>query len=92
MLKAISDRRVRQKIFERALKLSVEPNKQGKPLLGPLAGYRSIRAVGQRYRVVYRADQQRVVVAIVALGLRKEQDSADIYRLAKNLIRLGLAK
>ena len=46
MLKTIPDRRIREKLSERIEGLAEEPQKQGKPLLGPLAGYRSLRAVG----------------------------------------------
>jgi mRNA interferase RelE/StbE len=48
MLKSISDRRVQQKIAECIDGLASDPDKQGKPLIGELLGYRSIRAVGQR--------------------------------------------
>ena len=53
---------------------------------GELMGYRSIRAVGQRYRIIYRLD----VVFVVALGIRKEGDKANVYELAKKMLRLGL--
>jgi mRNA-degrading endonuclease RelE of RelBE toxin-antitoxin system len=52
MLKVIPDHRVRGKLSERIEGLAEELQKQGKPLLGPLAGYRSLRAVGQRYRIL----------------------------------------
>ena len=90
MLAAIADRRVRRKILDRIDQLSEEPEKQGKPLLGELQGLRSLRAVGQRYRVLYRLERDRVVVLVVAVGLRKEGDRRDIYRLARQLLRLRL--
>jgi mRNA interferase RelE/StbE len=89
-LAAISDKRVQRKIFERASALAVTPEEQGKALVGPLAGYRSVRAVGQRYRIVYRVERGRVVVIVLAVGLRKDGDRADVYALAKKLVRLGL--
>jgi len=92
MLKSISDRRVQETIFKRVMTLASEPEKQGKPLLGPLAGLRSLRAAGQRYCVIYRVDRGRVVVLILALGLRRGKDPKDIYNLAKKLIKLGLVK
>lgn len=49
MLVRISDLRVRRKISERIEGLKENPEQQGKPLLGELAGYRSLRAVGQRF-------------------------------------------
>ena len=52
----------------------------------------SVRAVGQRYRIVYRVERREVVVLIVAVGRRKASDKNDIYELAKKLLRLGLLR
>jgi len=90
MLKAITDRRVRDLIVKRIDDLTEEPEKQGKPLIAELAGYRSLRAAGQRYRIVYRVVNDRIMVYIVAVGIRKEGSSTDIYNLARKLIRLKL--
>jgi len=90
MLKGISDRRVRDLIIKRIDELIEEPEKQGKPLIAELSGYRSLRAAGQRYRIVYRVINDKIVVYIVAVGIRKEGSSKDIYALAKKLIRLRL--
>ena len=87
---AISDRRIREKIRERIDGLAHEPDQQGKPLTGELVGYRSLRAVGQRYRMIYHVERQRVLVLILMVGLRKQGDRADVYRLAQKLIRLKL--
>jgi mRNA interferase RelE/StbE len=51
----IADRRVQEKILESMTALAAEPELQGKPLDDDLADYRSIRAVGQRYRIIYVA-------------------------------------
>jgi len=90
MLGEISDRLVREKIRDRIDGLVNEPEKQGKPLTGDLTGYRSLRAVGQRYRIVYRADRDKQLVVIVAVGIRKEGSRSDIYALAQKLIKLHL--
>ncbi len=90
MLKRIADRRVREKIRDQIDKLAVEPELQGKPLLAELSGYRSVRAAGQRHRIIYRVEKDRVVVVVVAIGLRKEGSRTDIYTLAKKLFRLKL--
>jgi len=90
LLKEISDRRIRQKICDRIDKLRESPEIQGKPLLGELDGYYSVRAVGQRYRIVYAIEQAQVTVMIVALGIRKDGSKQDVYALAKKLLRLGL--
>ncbi|MFA5802237.1 MAG: type II toxin-antitoxin system RelE/ParE family toxin [Thermoleophilia bacterium] len=92
MLVAIPDRRIQKKFFERVHDLSSEPEKQGKPLIGELAGYRSLRVIGQRYRIIFRVERDRVIVLIVALGIRKEGSRKDVYDLAKKLVQLGLVE
>jgi len=89
MLEAVRDRRVRRLLARRIDALIDEPEKQGKPLTGELSTLRSVRAAGQRYRILYRVDE-RVVVLVLALGLRKEGDRKDVYELAKKLLRLRL--
>lgn len=90
MLQDVSDSRLRELIFKRAKQLESEPEKQGKPLLGELAGLRSVRAAGQRYRILYRVERNRVIVLVVAVGIRKEGSRRDIYSLAKKLLRAKL--
>ena len=90
MLAEIRDRRIIAKILDRATGLAVEPEKQGKPLTGDLAGYRSVRAVAQRYRILYRVEAGKGKVTIRAIGIRKDGDKRDIYALASRLLRLGL--
>lgn len=89
-LAAIQDRRIRQKIVERAQELATDPEKQGKDLGGDLEGYRSVRAVGQRYRIVYLIDNDKVIVVVVSLGIRKEGDKKDVYKMTQRLFKLGL--
>lgn len=91
MLAAIADKRVQSKLVDRMELLSQEPEKQGKALLSSLSGYRSVRAVGQRYRIIYTVDKNIVTVLVVAVGLRKENDRSDVYQLAKKLIQKRLA-
>jgi mRNA interferase RelE/StbE len=90
LLQAISDRRIRQKISDCIDKLAESPEIQGKPLLGELDGYYSVRAVGQRYRIIYTIEQTQITVVVVDLGIRKDGSKQDAYNLAKKLLRLGL--
>ena len=90
MMKDITDRRVRDLIVKRIDDLKEDPEKQGKPLLGELSGYRSLRAAGQRYRIIYQVVKNKVIVYIAAVGIRREGSASDIYSLAKKLIRLHL--
>lgn len=89
-LLAIKDRRTRAKLAKRIDTLSQEPKKQGKPLIGELKGVYSVRAAGQRYRILYRVEDEAVVVLVVALGLRRAGDKKDIYALARRLLKVGL--
>ena len=89
LLEGIGDRRVRGKILERGDDLAHDPTLQGKPMREELTGFRSLRAVGQRYRILYQVDASRRTVWIKAVGLRKEGDRGDVYALAAKLVRLG---
>jgi mRNA interferase RelE/StbE len=89
-LAAIKDTRVRESISRRINALENDPERQGKPLSEELTGYYSIRAVGQRYRILYKLEAEQVIVVVVALGIRKQGDKKDVYELAKKLARLGL--
>lgn len=90
LLSDISDRRICEKIGAVIDRLTEDPEKQGKALLGELAGFRSIRAVGQRYRIIYQIRGNDIIVIIVAVGIRRDGAKDDIYNLAKKLFRLGL--
>jgi mRNA interferase RelE/StbE len=90
MIQAIQDRRLRAKVIETIDGLAEDPEKKGKALIAELEGYRSVRAAGQRYRIIYQIDKEKIIVLVVAAGIRKEGDRKDIYELAKKLIRARL--
>ena len=90
MLAEIKDARVRGLLTRRAKGLTREPDKQGKAMVDEFQGLRSIRAVGQRYRIMYAIREARVIVTVVAVGLRKQGANKDVYELARRLARLGL--
>ena len=89
-LAAIKDNCIRVSIAKRIDGLRHDPDQQGKPMIGELEGYRSLRAAGQRYRILYKIEASTVIVSIVAVGIRKDGDKTDIYALARKLVRLGL--
>lgn len=91
MLADIGDRRIRQQIFDTSKRLEADPEKQGKPLQEGLMGFRSLRVVGQRYRLVYSVVRDAGLVHIVAAGLRRGGSRDDVYELAQKIVRLGLA-
>ena len=86
MLQGISDGRIRDMLVRRIDGLSKDPTKKGKALVAELMGLRSLRVA--RYRVLYKVDKERVI--IVAVGIRREGDTKDIYTRAKKLLRLKL--
>src|SRR5713101_6691027 len=79
LVEAVPDQRIRRLISQRVDQLGTSPEQQGKPLIGELAGFRSVRAVGQRYRIVYRVERQEVTVLIVAVGRRRSGEKSDVY-------------
>jgi mRNA interferase RelE/StbE len=88
-LEGNKDVRVRGKLFERIEQLENEPENQGKPLKDELSGLRSVRAIGQRYRIIYKLKDEQVLVIVAALGMRREGDRSDIYKIAERLLRSG---
>lgn len=90
MLERIADRRIQNKILERIEQLSTDPDKRGKPLTEELKGYWSLRAVGQRYRIIYRIEKGLIEVIVIAIGLRREGDRKDAYEIALKLVRAHL--
>jgi mRNA interferase RelE/StbE len=89
-LAKVKDKRVQQALRKRLEGLGQEPDKQGKALVDELMGYRSIRAAGQRYRIIYRLEETRVIVYIVGIGLRAEGSRKDVYAVAQQLLNRGL--
>ena len=92
LVEAVADQRIRRLISQRVDQLAESPEQQGKPLVGELTGFRSVRAVGQRYRIVYRVERREIAVLIVAVGRRRSGDKTDIYELARKLLRQGLLR
>ena len=85
------DSKSQQQIIEKIEVLKIEPLKAGKPLKGNLQDYRSIRSVGQRYRIIYQVKETEVEVIVVAVGIRRDGDKKnDIYELMKKFVKIGL--
>jgi hypothetical protein len=59
-------------------------------LLGDLAGYRSIRTAGQRYRVIFKVYHDQGIVYVASVGIRKNGDKNDVYAIAKKLVKAGV--
>jgi len=90
-IRSVRDKRIQGTLLEKIRGLADSPDKQGKALVGALKSYRSVRVVGQRYRIIYQIEDDSVLVIVVALGLRKQGDKRDIYKLAQKIVKIGLA-
>jgi mRNA interferase RelE/StbE len=86
------DINAQKQIINKIEALKEEPLLLGKALKGSLKEYRSIRAAGQRYRIIYQVIESEIIIIIVAVGMRKDGDKKDIYELMKKYIRTGLMK
>ena len=85
------DTKSQQQVLQKIEVLKEYPLKVGKPLKDNLQDYRSIRAVGQRYRIIYQVKENEIEVIIVAVGIRRDGDKKrDIYELMKKYLKIGL--
>lgn len=89
-MKGIKDRRIQERLASALRRLEDAPAQQGKLLSGELADYHSVRAVSQRYRIIYYLHQDSGIVFVVGVGIRKEGDKNDVYTQTKKLLRRGL--
>ena len=89
MLRTIESN-ARSQIISKIDQLAMEPKLLGKPLVGPLKEFRSVRAAGQRYRIIYQVKDETILVLVVAVGMRKAGDKKDIYELMKKFVKTGI--
>lgn len=81
------DDKSKQQIVNRIEILKTEPLKVGKQLKGTLKDFRSIRSIGQRYRIIYQVKETEITVIVVAVGILREGDKkTDIYELMTKLV------
>lgn len=90
-LQEIKDKKVRRAIAEAVDALAGKPEAQGKPLVGPLEGLRSVRTVRSRFRVIYRVDPRRRRVSVLLIGPRKPGQEEDVYAVARRLLKTLLS-
>lgn len=85
----IKDRGMQQSLTKALQRLQQEPDKRGKPLHDELLGFRSLRAVGERYRIIYKVIEETYEVHVVTVGIRKEGSRIDAYEVAQRLLKAG---
>ncbi len=88
LLQDIADRTIQAKLLDAADELADEPQLRGRPLKGNLGGYRSLH--WSRYRIIYLIDDESDTVFVLAVGMRTEGKSRDVYQIARKLLRQGL--
>jgi mRNA interferase RelE/StbE len=77
-LAAVTQQSDRHHLCDRVQQLGRHPDHQGTPLIGKLFGYRSIRALNDRYRIIYRVEKDTVVVFLVGDGQRSDIREDDL--------------
>jgi len=68
-------------------KLAVDPEAYGLPLRHPLTNYWKHEFA--QHRIIYRIYREHRVVAVCAVGIRKQGDAGDVYRQLEALARSG---
>jgi mRNA-degrading endonuclease RelE of RelBE toxin-antitoxin system len=74
-----------RKVLEK--KLAVDPESYGLPLRGALAGYWKHEFA--THRIIYRVYQDRRIVAVCAVGPRKQGDAEDVYNQLNAVAETG---
>ena len=85
-LKTVKDKKLRREIAKTIDDLARAPEDQGKALLGPLEGMRSVHAARDRFRILYKVDIRARLVSVLLIGGRAPGQDADIYTLAQKLL------
>jgi|SRR5580704_8974649 mRNA-degrading endonuclease RelE of RelBE toxin-antitoxin system len=74
-----------RKVLEK--KLAVDPESYGLPLCSPLAGYWKHEFA--THRIVYRIYKEHRIIAVCAVGPRKQGDAEDIYNQLNAVAETG---
>jgi addiction module RelE/StbE family toxin len=91
-LKRIKDKKALREMAKIIDGLARGPARQGKALVQPLEGLRSLRAGRSRYRIIYRVHTAEKTVAVLLIGERKAGHEEDVYALAEKLLKTFLRK
>jgi mRNA-degrading endonuclease RelE of RelBE toxin-antitoxin system len=85
-LQAIQDKKIVREIARVIDGLERGPDEQGKALVAPLDGIRSVRGAQGRFRILYNVDARKRVVSVLLVGVRAPGRDADVYELARRLL------
>ena len=86
-LQGLRDRKLRHEVAKAIDALARRPELQGKPLVGPLDGLRSLKTGRGNFRIIYKVLPVEKQVQVLLIGERKAGQEEDIYRLARRLLR-----
>ena len=88
-LAQISNVATQRAILRQALQLRRDPLHLGQPLTGPLKHFRSLRAAGQRSRIIYQValNAETRAVVVVIIGIRKDGDRRDASAVASKRLK-----
>jgi mRNA-degrading endonuclease RelE of RelBE toxin-antitoxin system len=91
-LKVIREKKLCHEIGRAIDGLARDPETQGKALVAPLEGLRSLRVARGRYRVIYKVDAGKKRVDVLLIRERKAGREEDIYALARRLLKTLLGQ
>jgi mRNA-degrading endonuclease RelE of RelBE toxin-antitoxin system len=91
-LDKIRDKKVRNEIWKSIDGLEKNPESQGKALVDPFEGVRSLKAFRGRFRILYQIDPEVRAVSVLLVGERKAGKESDIYALARKLLKTLLGR
>ena len=91
-LKDIKDKKTQREIGKTIDGLAASPETQGKALVKPFEGVRSIRAADSKYRILYRVGSGEKTVWVLLVGRRKPGEASDVYSVARRLLKVLMGR
>ena len=91
-LKDLKSKKTQREIAKVIDSLAKNPEGQGKAVIEPLEGIRSVRSGRNQYRILYRVDSEEKVVSILLIGKRKPGKEEDVYALARKLLKTFMGR
>ena len=82
---------IQKQIVSDAEKLESEPNR-GHDLVDELEGLRSLHTAQDKFRLIYKIDQESLRIIVLLVGPRRAGRSEDIYEVARKLLAAKLLK
>jgi mRNA-degrading endonuclease RelE of RelBE toxin-antitoxin system len=72
------DKGVRQIVFSHLTKIQKDPEAMGRPLRGPLSGFKKEYLLNKSYRIVFRVNASAKTVEVWAIGRRDKSEVYDV--------------